>query len=138
MPVLLLDTSVLVAAHNEDEGHHAAAKRLLEAIAADRWDAVLLHEYVFLELVTVLAARRSFQVAVRAGEALLTSSKVELVASSEDFSAVWETFRGQPRGKLSFADAALVSLARTRKATHIATFDKDLLRASGLQDASAR
>lgn len=137
MRTLILDTSILVAAHNEDETHHERAKAILAKVAAREWDAVLLHEYVFVELVTVLAARRSFAVAVRAGEWLLGSEEIEFVASSEDFVSVWQTFRGQPRGKLSFADASLVSLAQTRKATHLASFDRDLLKATGLNDAMA-
>jgi predicted nucleic acid-binding protein len=137
MPTLVLDTSVLISAHNDREENHLKAKAILASIADRRWDSVLLHEYVFLEVVTVLAARRSFAKAVEVGEALLASTEIELVSSSEDFTSVWQTFRNQAKGKLSFADSALVSLARGRSATHVATFDRDLLKASGLADAAS-
>jgi predicted nucleic acid-binding protein len=138
MRVLVLDTSVLVSAHHEGEAHHAKARSFLESLPGGGWDAILLHEYVFLELVTVLAVRRSFARAVEAGEALLAANGIEFVASSEDFLAVWQAFRSQGRGKLSFADSALVALGKARNATHLATFDKDLLKAAGLADAIAR
>jgi predicted nucleic acid-binding protein len=134
----VLDSSALVSAFHTGDAHHAKARAIVDDIARGAWEQVLLHEYVFLETVTVLAVRQSFQLAVGVGESLLASREVEFVASSEAFDAVWQTFRGQRRGKLSFADSALIALAKTRGATHIATFDKDLLKASGLVDATAK
>src|SRR5439155_8353823 len=120
------------------DAHHAKARPVADDISRGAWERVLLHEYVFLETVTVLAVRQSFPIAVDVGETLLASREIEFVTSSEAFDAVWQTFRSQRRGKLSFADSALLALARARGATHIATFDKDLLKASGLADATAK
>jgi predicted nucleic acid-binding protein len=41
------------------------------------------------------------------------------------FLGVLDTFRGQRRTRLSFADAAIVTVARQRGARFIATFDRD-------------
>jgi predicted nucleic acid-binding protein len=94
--------------------------------------AVLLHEYVFLEVVTVLLARRGLDVAVRVAETLLQAREVEFVPSSDMFLDAMETFRAQRRGELSFADAAIVTVARQRDARFVATFDRDFRQVEGL------
>lgn len=45
---------------------------------------------------------------------------------------VLETFRGQRHGRLSFADAAIVTVARRREARFVATFDRDFRQVDGL------
>lgn len=136
MSVLVIDTSVIVAAVNDREALHEKARQFLAALERGAWGTALLHEYVFLEVVTVLASRVGFAESVAVGERLLGTAGIEFVASSEDFTSVWREFRSQPRGKLSFADSALLTLAKARGATHLATFDKDLLKSSGLANAT--
>jgi hypothetical protein len=72
----------------------------------------VLHEYVFLETVTVLLARRGPDLATRFGQALLDARDVDLVFASDHFAAAWETFRDESHRGLSFTDGALVSLLR--------------------------
>jgi predicted nucleic acid-binding protein len=96
------------------------------------WGPALLPEYVFLEVVTVLLARRGFDVAVRVGTILLQARDVEFVRSSDMFPDVMETFRGQRQGRLSFADAAIVTVAHKRAARFVATFDRDFRQVDGV------
>ncbi len=56
--MLLLDSSFLIAYHNTRDVHHAAAARAMPRIVAGEWGRAALLEYVFLEVVTVLLARR--------------------------------------------------------------------------------
>jgi predicted nucleic acid-binding protein len=41
--------------------------------------------------------------------------------------------RGQRQGRLSFADAAIVTVAHRRAARFVATFDRDLRRVEGVE-----
>jgi predicted nucleic acid-binding protein len=43
-----------------------------------------------------------------------------------------ETFRAQRHGRLSFTDAAVVTVARRRDARFVATFDRDFRKVEGL------
>lgn len=135
--VLVLDSSFLVALANERDVHHAAARKLQEQVERGSWKSASLHEYVFLESVTVLLARRGHDLAVRFGQALLESREVELVLASDSFAQTWETFRDEARGGLSFTDAALVALARSRAGSAIATFDEGLRRVKGVRAVPA-
>jgi len=123
--MIVLDSSFLVAYHNRRDVHHGAAAATMEKLVAGEWGPALLPEYVFLEVVTVLLARRGLDVAVRVGTILLQARDVEFVPSSDMFPDVMETFRGQRQGRLSFADAAIVTVAHKRAARFVATFDRD-------------
>jgi predicted nucleic acid-binding protein len=130
--VVVLDSSFLIAYHNRRDVHHAAAARAMEALLAGEWGAALLLEYVFLEVVTVLLARRGLDVASRVGTVLLQARELELVPCSDVFLESLETFRSQRKGLLSFTDAAIVTVARKRDARMVVTFDQDFGQIEGL------
>jgi predicted nucleic acid-binding protein len=130
--MIVLDSSFLVAYHNRRDAHHGAAAATMERLVAAEWGPPLLPEYVFLEVVTVLLARRGLDVAVRVATILLQAREVEFVPSSDIFLDVMETFRAQRHGRLSFADAAIVTVARHRDARFVATFDRDFRQVEGL------
>ena len=130
--MIVLDSSFLVAYHNRRDVHHRAAAATMDRLVAGEWGPALLLEYVFLEVVTVLLARRGLDVAVRVATVLLQARDVEFVPSSDMFLDVMEAFRTQRDGRLSFTDAAVVTVARHRDARFVATFDRDFRRLEGL------
>ncbi len=90
-------------------------------------------EYVFLEVVTVLAARRDLATAIRVGSILLNSRDVELVPCSDLFTETFAVFQTQAQGPvLSFADSAIVALAKRRSTQFVATFDRGFARVDDL------
>ena len=123
--MVVLDSSFLIAFHNRNDVHHPAAAEGMEELLAGTWGQALLLEYVFLEVVTVLLVRRGHQTAARVGTLLLEASEVEFVPCSEFFLGSFDTFRTQRGGRLSFADAAIVTAARRFDVSRIATFDRD-------------
>lgn len=130
--MIVLDSSFLIAFHNERDAHHDAAAAAMERLIAGDWGEALLPEYVYLEVVTVIAARRSPTTAVAVGETLLRAREVELVPCSQYFPATVATFRRGVGSGLSFVDAAIVTIARARGAAQVATFDRDFARVEGL------
>lgn len=130
--MIVLDSSFLVAYHNRRDVHHAAAAATMTKLVAGEWGPALLPEYVFLEVVTVLLARRGLDVAMRVATILLQARDVEFVPSSDMFPDVMEAFRGQRQGRLSFADAAIVTVAHKRAARFVATFDRDFRQVEGV------
>ena len=73
----------------------------------------------------MLAARRDLSTAVDVGLKLLEAKELELVPCSDHFVEAFNTFRNQ-RGRrvLSFADAAIVAIARAREVEFVASFDQ--------------
>ena len=123
--MLLLDSSFLIAYHNMRDVHHAAAERAMPRIVAGEWGRAALLEYVFLEVVTVLLARRGRAVASDVGATLLRAGEVDFVPCSDLFLDTLETFRNQPKSNLSFTDSAIVTVALRNAPGFVATFDRD-------------
>lgn len=124
-PLIVLDSSFLVAYHNQRDAHHAAAAGTMDRLLAGEWGAALLLEYVFFEVVTVLLARRGIEVASRVATVLLDAREVTFVPCSDVFLEALAIFRTQRDARLSFTDSAIVAVARERGAGLVATFDED-------------
>lgn len=122
--MIVLDTSFLVAFHNLGDVHHAAAREVMSRFLDGEWGDGLLLEYVFLEVVTVLQARLDLHAALDVGDRLLSAKELTFVPSSEAFLSSLDTFRGQGGRGLSFADAAVATIARRHHPGYLATFDR--------------
>lgn len=123
--MIVLDSSFLIAHHNTRDVHHAAAARVMGRLLAGEWGRALLLEYVFLEVMTVLLARRGLDVANDVATRLLQAREVDFVPCSDLFLEALQVFRSQSRGRLSFTDAAIVAVARQQRPGLVATFDTD-------------
>lgn len=130
--MIVLDSSFLVAYHNTRDVHHPAAGGVMAECLAGRWGRALLLEYVLLEVVTVLRARRGLPVASAVATTLLQAREVDFVFCSDLFFETLETFRSQGEGGLSFADAAIVTVARRHAPLYVASFDQDFRGVAGL------
>lgn len=131
--MIVLDSSFLIAYHNDGDVHHVAAAATMPPATDGEWGEILLLEYVFLEVVTVVGARKAMRDAASVGERLLSAREVEFVPCSEIFLAAFELFRAQERFRLSFVDAAVVAVARERGAEFVATFDEDFRSIQGIR-----
>ena len=104
----------------------------MDELITEKWGRAILLEYVFLEVVTVLLARRGLSVALTVGTALLRARELDFVPCSELFLDTLETFRSQAGAKLSFTDAAIVTVARRHDSSLVATFDRDFRGIKGI------
>jgi len=132
MPMIVLDASFVVAYFNEDDTHHTAAAAAWPDVVDGKWGPALLPEYIFLEVVTVLASRKGLEKAARWGTQLLDASEFEFVDCSPYFQAAFEAFRVQRTTKMSVADVSILAIAKARRADHVATFDTDFRKVSGI------
>ncbi|MFQ5740848.1 MAG: type II toxin-antitoxin system VapC family toxin [Acidobacteriota bacterium] len=123
--MIVLDSSFLIAHHNSNDIHHEGARVLMEGVLAGIYGRALLLEYVFLEVATVLLLRRGLAVATSVALKLMEAREVDFRPCSQLFPQVMETFRNQTGERLSFVDAAVVTVARQHDPGYVATFDKD-------------
>ncbi len=127
---LILDSSFLIAYYNTNDVHHPSAARQMVSIAGGGWEHVILLEYVFLEVVTVLLLKTDLETATTVGDILLGARELEFVPCSDLFLETLQTFRDQAEGKLSFVDSAIATTA-WRYDSEVASFDKQLMEAVG-------
>jgi predicted nucleic acid-binding protein len=131
--VIVLDSSFLIACHNQRDAHHATATLLMGDFLAGRWGQGLLLEYVFLEVMTMLLIRRDLATARRVGRILLGARELAFVPCSDLFLEAMKEFSTQARTRLSFADAAIASTARKRAGGCVLTFDEEFRKVHGLR-----
>ena len=131
--MIVVDSSFLIGFYNERDAHHSAASALMERFLAGEWGTGLLLEYVFLEIVTVLLARRDLAVATRVGRILLDAAELEFVPCSGLFMEATEIFSRQSGTKLSFADAAIMGVACNRADGQILSFDEEFRKVAWLR-----
>jgi predicted nucleic acid-binding protein len=131
--MIVLDSSFIIAYHNTRDVHHAASSPVMEQIISGKWGRPLLLEYVFLEVVTVLLARRGLAVAGNVASILLQAHEIDFVPCSDLFLNSYETFRSQGNARLSFTDAAIVTLARRQNVGLVASFDSDFKHIDGVR-----
>jgi predicted nucleic acid-binding protein len=130
--LIVLDSSFVVAHYNTRDSQHLTAASAMEEFLAGRWGEGLLLEYVFLEVMTVLSVRRDLATAARAGQILLGARELEFIPCSDIFQETVERFSKQTLTRLSFADAAITSVARRRAGGQILTFDAGFRKVRGL------
>ncbi len=135
--MVVLDSSFLIAYHNQRDVHHNAAAQIMRELMAGEWGRALLLEYVFLEVVTVLLARRGLEVASAVATTLLQAREVDFVPCSDLFLDTLEAFRNQGDRKLSFTDAAIVTVAQRSAGGLVATFDNDFQTIQGITMVSS-
>lgn len=115
---MIADTSLLVAVANERDVHHEHALRRFES--TETWH---VHEYVFVETVTVVAARCVRDAAVTFGRFLLEDDRFRWRPAAGGLEGAWRVF--QDEDGLSLTDAALVAWSR-ESGMDVATYDQRL------------
>lgn len=122
--MIVLDTSLLVAHLNPHDRHHQAAADIMTQFLEGEWGDGVLLEYVFLELVTVIQVRIDHGTAVRVADQMMAAAELVFIPCSDVFLPSLETFRAEGQRGLSFADAAVVTVARKVADGRVGTFDR--------------
>ncbi len=129
----VVDTSVIVAFYNKEDGMHERARQLLASAERGEFGRLLLSEHVFDEAATLVLSRKGSKSALQLGEWLLGSS-FEIVFSDErSFKRAWELFH--KTDQLSFTDCFIVGLAGERKAA-VLSFDSGFKKIAGIKTIS--
>lgn len=125
--MIVLDSSFLIAFHNERDLHHDEAVRVMDRLLAGEWGTGLLLEYVALEVITVLRLRTDLGTALSVADSLLRARELQFLPCSAFFMEALETLRLEQRSPLSLVDAAIVTVARRHPPGLVATFDADFM-----------
>ena len=126
--MIFVDSSVIIAYKNADDINHKKAVDIFQKLNAGEYGIGVISEFVFSEVTTVLALRKSMDAAKEVGNVLLEAREIEIMKASEVFEKSWEIFSNQENTGLSFVDASNLACMEMRKIRKIATFDKDFLK----------
>ncbi len=126
--MIFLDSSAIIAYKNADDINHRKASDIFQKLNAGDYGIGVISEFVFSEVTTVLALRKSMDAAKEVGNILLEAREIEIMRASEVFERSWEIFSEQENTGLSFVDASNLACMKMRKIKKIATFDKDFVK----------
>ena len=123
--MIFLDSSAIIAYKNADDVNHKKAANIFQKLNAGEYGIGVISEFVFSEVTTVLALRKSLEAAREVGNVLLEAKEIEIMKTSEVFERTWNIFSDQENAGFSFVDASNLACMEVRKISRIATFDKD-------------
>ncbi len=126
--MIFLDSSAIIAYKNADDINHKKAANIFQKLNAGEYGIGVISEFVFSEVTTVLALRKSLEAAREVGNVLLEAKEIEIMKASEVFERSWNIFSNQENTALSFVDASNLACMEMRGIRKIATFDRDFLR----------
>jgi predicted nucleic acid-binding protein len=131
--LIFLDSSAIIAYKNADDINHKKALNIFQKLNAGEYGIGMISEFVFSEVTTVLALRKSMEAAKEVGNILLEAREIEIMKASEVFERSWDIFSNQENTGLSFVDASNLACMEMRKIRKIATFNKDFQRIGSVE-----
>ncbi len=131
--MIFLDSSVIIAYKNADDINHKKASDIFQKLNAGAYGMGVISEFVFSEVTTVLALRKSMDAAREVGNILLEAREIEIMKASEVFEKSWGIFTHQENTGLSFTDASNLACMEMRGIKKIATFDKDFVKIKSVE-----
>lgn len=110
--------------------NHDAASRFLQRLLK-RPVSLLLHEWVFVEAMTLLKVRGGPGVAIRAGEEMKRNPLYRWQASTPQLEQLaWGIFERYTDKDWSYTDCTLLALSQQMKTSEIWTYDQNLRQAT--------
>ena len=128
---LFIDSSVLFAFASIRDVHHTKATKIMELVASNKYDSVLINDYVFDEVLSVILRKSGKKDAVEIGSHILDSEIFVAKIDSDIFQKSWDLFR-QLDG-FSFTDCSILAFMKTLGIKKIATFDKEFRKVDWLE-----
>jgi predicted nucleic acid-binding protein len=93
--LIFLDSSVIIAYKNADNINHKKSANIFQQLIAGEYGIGVISEFVFSEVTTVLALRKSLEAAKEVGNVLLEAKEIEIMNASEVFERTWKIFSNQ-------------------------------------------
>lgn len=120
---VFVDSNYFVALFNPHDALHKKSLDLARALDA-RESRLIISNLVFLEVVTVLSQRRGKKAALKVGEYLLSSPRVEVVHVDEELNqSTWNIFKEVTEKDVSFVDCSIIAILKAENIADILTFD---------------
>ena len=130
MRSVIIDTGAIYALVMRSDKNHDAARRFLQRLLKGA-ASLLLHEWVFVEAMTLLKVRGGSGVAIRAGEEIKRNPLYRWQASTPQLEQLaWGIFTRYSDKDWSYTDCALLALSQQMKTSEIWTYDQNLRQAT--------
>lgn len=121
---IFADTNFFVALFHPADVLHEDARRIAASCSVAS-TLLVISNFIFLETVTVLAQRRGKDIAIAAGNYLLSNPFIEMVHVDEALQReTWDIFKNALPKNISFVDASIVAILKAEAIETLLTFDR--------------
>lgn len=122
---VFVDSNYLVAFFNAKDTLHHRAAVLAKKLESDKI-IIVISNFIFLEVVTVLAQRVGKETAVWVGQYLLENPKIKMFHIDMTLqSDAWRIFQHIKNKNISFVDCSILALMQAEYISDLLTFDED-------------
>lgn len=121
--MIVLDSSVLIAALSKKDAKHELAKALMAEIGEGKWGLPLIPDWVAIEVANFVLRRFGRAQAIRIVGGMARPDAGRIVPCSPYLRRALEIFSSPAGRTLGLADAGIVAMAEEMDVTDIATFD---------------
>lgn len=128
---ILIDASVLCAYANTSDIHYQKAIKTIEEAIEEKYGAIVITDYIFDEIVSVVNRKTSREKAIKIGKYLFDSEILLARVDHFIFEKAWELF--QNTKELSFTDCTSIAFMQIFGIKKIATFDKGFNKIKDIQ-----
>jgi predicted nucleic acid-binding protein len=120
---IFVDSNYFIALFNFQDSLYRKARKTARSLDAKR-PQLVISNFIFLEVTTVLSQKRGKSVALEAGRYLAKSSFIEIIHIDEFLhQQTWEIFQAIKYKDISFVDASTLAVLRVEGIAELLTFD---------------
>ena len=121
--LIFIDSNYFIALFNPFDSLHEEALEMNRNLAQVQVQPVL-SSFIFAETVTVLAQKRGKDIALSAGDYLLSGSARFIHVDEELQKKSWDIFRDIAVKNMSFVDCSILAILQSEGIPRLLTFDK--------------
>lgn len=122
---IFVDSNFFVALFNPNDTQYAKALKISKYLDKNKIK-LIISNYVFLEIVTVLSQKRGKKVSIDVGEYLQNVTNIKIIHIDEGLNQqTWNTFCAVQNKNISFVDCSTVVLMKAEGIEKLLTFDRD-------------
>lgn len=123
---VFVDSNYFVALNNPEDNLNTKARRIATDIKGKN-TSLVISNYIFLEITTVLSQRVGKQIALSVGKQLIDSNIIEVILIDKSLHhSSWEIFQKAQKKNVSFVDASIVAVMKSENIRNVISFDKEL------------
>ncbi len=124
-PGILVDSNFFIALYSEFDSLHSPALTVSTVLEKTKQQMIITN-FVFHEIVTILSQRQNRHLAVETGNALMAHPFIRILFINELLHKLtWEIFEGIRKKNMSFADCANLAVMQYENIDTILTFDRE-------------
>ena len=120
--VIFVDSNYFIGLSNPDDLLYARARKIAQSIQDD---ILVLSNFVFGEVVTVVSQRRSREAGIEAGQYILSHPRIRFVHIDENLQKEsWRIFQEIQSKNISFVDCSIIAAMNAEDISTLLTFDR--------------